>query len=128
MSDYRYWLALDRVKGVGLATLAEIHRSLAELSLSAGDLFACTDNEIRNEFHFNNHILSSISQAREFVDSASDEYQKILEAGIIVTFFFEKSYPAKLTEKLHNNAPAVFLLNRKHFASIRTVRSDFRSF
>ena len=56
MINYKYWMALEQAKGIGIASLKEINQTLQSLSLSIVDLFELTKDEITHEFNFKNSV------------------------------------------------------------------------
>jgi len=107
MTDIKYWIALERVSGVGPAHLKEIYNTVSSIGVSLSDIFELSENEIRNEFNFNQKILSSIDSARNILQNISGEYQRIIDDGITVAPFFSKNYPERLHEMLGNSIPAI---------------------
>ena len=107
MIHYKHWIALERAHGIGPAALKEIYDTLNGLSLSIEDLFGCTEEEIRSEFAFNDTAVRGITEAKNLLETIENDYLNIIDAGIRPILFFEDSYPALLTQRLKNQAPAV---------------------
>jgi DNA processing protein len=107
MNSIKYWIALERVSGVGPAHLKEIYNIISSVGVSLSDVFELSENEIRNEFNFNQKILASIDAAKNILNNISEEYQKIIDEGIAVTPFFSKNYPERLHELLGNLIPPI---------------------
>ena len=107
MNSTKYWIALERVSGVGPAHLKEIHMAISDVGVSLYDVFELTENEIKNEFKFTPATLSYIKTAVEMLPSVTEEYQKIIDAGLSVTTFFSKGYPERLHNILGNEIPPI---------------------
>jgi DNA processing protein len=107
MDSIKYWIALERVSGVGPAHLKEIHNKISSVGVSLSDIFPLSEKEIKDEFNFNQKTLLSIESAKEMLNSISEEYQKIIDEGITVTPFFSKNYPERLHNILGNSIPPI---------------------
>ncbi len=107
MNSTKYWIALERVSGVGPAHLKEIHGIISGAGISLSDIFDLTEDEMKNEFKFPPKTFSYIKNAIEMLPAVTEEYQKIIDAGITVTTFFSNSYPERLHEILGNNIPPI---------------------
>ena len=107
MNSTKYWIALERVSGVGPAHLKEIYNIISGAGVSLSDIFDLSEEEFKNEFQFNTKIISFIKSAAELLPAVSDEYQKIIDAGITVTPFYSGNYPERLHNTLGNNIPPI---------------------
>jgi len=120
MNSTKYWIALERVSGVGPAHLKEIYSTISGAGISLADIFELTEDEMKNEFKFTLKTLSSIKTAIEILPAVTEEYQKIIDAGISVTPFYSIAYPERLHNLLGNNIPPILysygnlkILNKK---------------
>jgi DNA processing protein len=107
MDSIKYWIAFERVQGVGPAHLKEVYSIISSVGVSLSDIFELSEDEIKNEFNFNQKTLSAIDAAKGILHNISEEYQKIIDEGITVTPFFSKNYPARLHETLGNSIPPI---------------------
>jgi len=107
MDSTKYWIALERVSGVGPAHLKEIYSVISGAGISLSDIFELTEDEMKNEFNFSQKTLSFIKLAVEVLPSVTDEYQKIIDSGITVTPFYSKTYPERLHEILGSSIPPI---------------------
>ncbi len=107
MNSTKYWIALERVSGVGPAHMKEIYGIISDAGISLSDIFELTEDEIKNEFNFSVKTLSSIKTAVEMLPSVNEEYQKIVDAGINVTPFYSAGYPERLHDILGNSIPPI---------------------
>ena len=107
MDSIKYWIALERVAGVGPALLKEVYNKISPVGVSLSDIFELSENEIKDEFNFNEKTLSAINAAKNTLHNISEEYQKIIDEGVTVTPFFSKSYPQRLHELLGNSIPPI---------------------
>jgi DNA processing protein len=107
MNSTKYWIALERVSGMGPAHLKEIYSVISGAGVSLSDIFELTEDEIKNEFKFTPKILSSIKTAVEILPAVSDEYQKIIDFGINVTPFYSSAYPERLHRILGSSIPPI---------------------
>jgi DNA processing protein len=105
MKHDKYWMALEQVKGIGPASMREIHDALRGPGLSIVDLFALSPEEMRAELSFREPIAAAIDAARGRLALVEDEYFKLIDAGIEIVLFFEESYPERLARLLKNEAP-----------------------
>jgi len=111
MNSIKYWIALERVQGVGPAHLKEVYSIISSVGVSLSDIFELSENEIKNEFNFNQKTLTSIEAAKNILNNISEEYQKIIDEGITVTPFFSKNYPDRLHKILGNSIPPILYSN-----------------
>jgi DNA processing protein len=88
MNSMKYWMALERVHGVGPAHLKEIHRILSASGISLSDIFSLTGEEITAELKVDKKTASFITAANEQLPAVEDEYQKIIDSGISIIPFF----------------------------------------
>lgn len=107
MDSTKYWIALDRVQGMGPVHLKDIHGTISAAGVSLSEIFELTEIEMKNEFQFTQKTLSAVKSAIELLPVISDEYQKIIDAGITVTLFFSKAYPEKLLTMPGSEIPPV---------------------
>jgi len=107
MNSTKYWIALERVPGVGPAHLKEIYGIISNAGISLSEIFELTEEEIRNEFKFSPKTISFIKNAVEMLPAVADEYQKIIDAGITVTLFCSNTYPERLHSVLGSSIPPV---------------------
>jgi DNA processing protein len=107
MDSTKYWIALERVSGVGPAHLKEIHSVISGAGISLSDIFDLTEDEIKNEFRFRDKTVSFIKLADGILPAVTEEYQKIIDAGITVTPFFSNNYPERLHAILGNGIPPI---------------------
>ena len=110
MNSIKYWIALERVSGVGPALLKEVYNVISSVGVSLSDIFELSENEIKNEFNFSQKTLSAINDARNILHHISDEYQKIIDEGITILPFFSKNYPERLHKLLGNGVPPILYL------------------
>ena len=107
MNSIKYWIALERVQGVGPALLKEVYNIISSVGVSLSDVFELSENEIKHEFNFSQKTLDSLEAAKNIINNISEEYQKIIDEGIAVTPFFSKNYPERLHELLGNSIPPI---------------------
>ena len=107
MNSTKYWIALERVSGVGPAHLKEIYSTISGAGISLSDIFELTEDEIKNEFKFNPKTLSFIKTAIDMLPAVTEEYQKIIDAGITVTTFYSNAYPERLHSILGSGIPPI---------------------
>ncbi|MCU0845393.1 MAG: DNA-processing protein DprA [Spirochaetes bacterium] len=107
MKHDKYWMALEQVKGVGPATMREIHDALRGPGLSIVDLFALSPDEMRAELSLREQAASLVDAARAKLPLVEDEYFRLIDAGIEVVLFFEETYPERLSRLLKNEAPSM---------------------
>ncbi len=110
MSDAKYWMALDQVKGMGPANLRLVHESLVRTGLSMRDMFELSANEIQHEFGLGEKIAQSVVEAKGSIERCEDVCQKLESAGVEIILFFEKRYPPRLERMLKNTAPPMLFL------------------
>ncbi len=115
MVEYKYWIALENSKGIGLAGLTEIYNTITSLNISLFDIFSLNEEELRGEFVFNDKIFAGILEAQSNLEIMEEPYFDIIEAGIRTVMFFESDYPEKIKTSLKNLAPPIlyFLGNNK---------------
>ena len=107
MNSTKYWIALERVSGVGPAHLKEIYGIISGAGVSLSEIFELTEVEISNEFQLNPKTVSFIKNAVELLPAVTDEYEKIIDAGITVTTFYSNAYPERLHSVLGNSIPPI---------------------
>lgn len=107
MNSTKFWLALNQVQGIGTAALKDIYSAVSAAGLSVSDIFGLTASEIKNEFHFNDKLVSAFAEAEKNLETAEREYLVLMDAGISVIPFFSPLYPEKLHERLGNTTPPV---------------------
>ncbi len=107
MINYKYWMALEQTKGIGIASLKEIYKVLESLSLSIVDIFELTIDEIADEFDFKNSIIDGIISAKSKIQEMDEIYVQLIESHIQPILFFENKYPQILLDKLKSNTPAI---------------------
>jgi len=105
MHNYKYWIALDAVKGIGPGNLKEIYSALEKLNLSITDLFDLEPSEISGELHFSDKIVNAVSEAKKLIDRIEEDYIAMLDSGIKIIPFFSARYPRRLTEILETGLP-----------------------
>lgn len=110
MNSTKYWIALERVQGIGPASLKEIHKKISDAGLSVSDIFDLSPEELKSELFFNDKIASSFSEASAFITNAEEEYMQLIDAGIEVIPFFSNSYPQRLHTVLGNQIPPFLYL------------------
>ncbi len=110
MNSTKYWIALERVQGIGPASLKEIYKKISDEGLSISDIFDLSPEELKSEFHFNDKTASAFRAAAEFLSAVEEEYMQLIDAGIEVLPFFSKSYPERLHNILGNNIPPFLYL------------------
>lgn len=119
MNSIKYWIALERVQGIGPATLKEIYKKILPLGLSLSDLFGLSISELRSEFNFNEKVASAFIEAESFMEQVDNEYMDILDAHIEVIPFFSKDYPERLHKLLGNNIPPfLYVFGNKNILKI----------
>ncbi len=106
MNNLKYWIALDRTEGIGIAALHEIYNALRKFNLSIIDLFDLSSDELSSEFSFNKKVCNGVIQAAKTLSSIEKDYFGLLDAGVSITPFFAESYPKILRMRLGNQAPA----------------------
>ena len=105
MDSTRYWIALQRVDGIGPANLKEIYSAVDKKGLSITDLFGLSESEIRGEFSFNAKIAEAFKTAEEMLPAVEEEYIQVVESGIEIIPFFSSWYPERLHEVMGNSIP-----------------------
>lgn len=110
MSDTKYWISLDMVKGVGPVNLRLIYDGLALSGLSARDLFDLEEDEIVKEFRMSEKIAKAVSDAKKNLSRVDDELSRLQESGVEIILFFEKRYPQRLSNILKNTMPPVLFV------------------
>lgn len=113
MLKYKYWIALERSKGISTAGLKEIYTTINPLGISISDLFDLNEEELRKEFNFRENITAAVLQAQSLVESIEEEYCDMIEAKIQPILFFEETYPKEILEKLDNQAPPILYTANK---------------
>lgn len=103
----KYWMALEKVPGVGPVQLKEIYRIVSGAGISLSDIFSLTEDEIINEFRIDKKTVSFFLTANELLPSITEEYQKIIDAGINIIPFFSDIYPERLSRLPAGNTPAL---------------------
>lgn len=107
MRNYKYWIALEQVQGVGPAHLKSIYELIRSSNLSIVDLFDLSGKEIRGEFNLGDTVVEAIALARTSLPAIEREYSNLLDAGIDTILFFEELYPERLHINLGNNYPPI---------------------
>lgn len=107
MINYKYWIALEKAKGIGPANLRMIYNTLSSLGLTVTDLFSLNAGEIKEEFPFNEKIVDAVISSKAYLDDIEKTYHKLLDTGIVTILFFEELYPDRLNNILGNAAPPV---------------------
>lgn len=110
MNSTKYWIALERVQGIGPASLKEIHNKLSDSGLSISDIFDLSPEEIKSEFDFNDKVASAFKSSSGFLPAVEEEYMHLIDAGVEVLPFFSKKYPQRLHNVLGNNIPPFLYL------------------
>lgn len=110
MNSTKYWIALERVQGIGPASLKEIHKKISDAGLSVSDIFDLSPEELRSEFHFNDKIASAFKPASDLIPNVEEEYMQLIDAGVEVIPFFSKNYPQRLNSVLENQFPPFLYL------------------
>jgi len=107
MDSTKYWVALDQVKGIGMAHLGEVKEGLNNIGISLYDIFDLTGDEIKNEFSFKDKTVAAIAEAKSNLESVDELYGQLIDAGIDVIPFFSEYYPEGLSETMGSAAPAI---------------------
>jgi hypothetical protein len=92
MNSTKYWIALERVQGIGPASLKEINNKLSDSGLSISDIFDLSPEEIKSEFDFNDKVASAFKSSSGFLPAVEEEYMHLIDAGVEVLPFFSKKY------------------------------------
>ncbi len=107
MSQHKYWIALASTKGIGTASLTQVHQKLSELQLTVTDMFDLDGKEIQHELGFTEKLSDLLLQARELLPKIDEDYTRLIEAGIDTILLFDESYPRRLADTMKNTAPPV---------------------
>lgn len=107
MNSIRYWMALERVPGVGPVHLKEIYRIVSGSGISLSDIFPLSEDEILHEFRIDKKTLSFLKAADGFLQQVSEEYQRIIDAGINIIPFFSDAFPGRLNILQAGNVPSL---------------------
>jgi DNA processing protein len=110
MNSTKYWIALERVQGIGPASLKEIHKKISDAALSVSDIIDLSPEELKAEFHFNEKICAAFKSASGFISTVDEEYMHLIDAGIEVIPFFSNKYPLRLHTILENHIPPFLYL------------------
>ena len=110
MNSIKYWMALERVPGAGPVQIKEIYRIISAAGISLSDIFSLTEDEIINEFRIDKKTVSFIITANELLQSITEEYQKIIDAGINIIPFFSDNFPERLNKLPAANIPALLYI------------------
>ncbi len=110
MSDTKYWLALNMIKGIGTGNLRLIYDGLSQSRLSARDLFDLEEEEIVEEFHLSEKIAKAVLEAKKNLSRVEDELGLLEGSGVEIIIFFEKRYPQSLSNMLKNTMPPVLFV------------------
>lgn len=105
MNSTKYWIALERVQGIGPAALKEIYKKISGTGLSVSDIFDLSPDELKGEFHFNEKIAAAFKPASALLSAIEEEYMQLIDAGVVVIAFFSKNYPQRLHDVLENHIP-----------------------
>lgn len=105
MDSTRYWIALQRVDGIGPANLKEIYSAVNKKGLSIVDVFGLSEDEIRGEFSFSEKTAEAFKIAEESMPAIEEEYMQVVEAGIEIVPFYSSWYPERLHQILGNAIP-----------------------
>ncbi len=105
MNSTKYWIALNDVQGVGPAHLREFHQAVKNSGIAMSDLFELKAEELKEEFSFNDKLISAIESGRKILPDVEDSYLQVIDAGIDVVPFFSSYYPARLHEVLGTSIP-----------------------
>ena len=92
MKNYKYWIALDQVQGIGPVHMKTIYEILRDHGLSVVDIFDLTPEEMKEEFSLNDKVINAVTAARELLPAIERDYFNLLEASIEIIMFFEKQY------------------------------------
>lgn len=107
MNKPKFWIALERSKGIGYASLNKIYEDFKDLGLSIEDLFDLSPDEIKNEFSFSEQTVNGIAEAQKRLEEIEDDILDMTEAGIIPVLFFDSKYPESLKKTLGNQSPPI---------------------
>lgn len=107
MKNYKYWIALEQVQGIGPANLKLIYETLRDRGLTIIDIFSLSREEITGEFSFSEKVADAVITAGNALSRVEGDYFTLLDNGIEPILFFEESYPARLHEQLKNAFPPV---------------------
>jgi DNA processing protein len=107
MLDYKYWMALDQSPGMGPAHMKMVADALAARGIGIADVFGLGRGELKEEFAFADAIIGALSEAAGMLNRVEADYLKLIDAGVEAMLFFEKSYPARLIQRLKNSYPPV---------------------
>ncbi|MCX7678175.1 MAG: DNA-protecting protein DprA [Spirochaetes bacterium] len=105
MSEAKYWIALDMVKGIGPANLQVLYEKISFAKLSVRDVFELTEKEITFEFGVSDKIAAAIGEAKKYVARAEEICMQLQDAKVEIILFFEKKYPSRLHHVLKHAAP-----------------------
>ncbi|MFW5770179.1 MAG: hypothetical protein ACOCX9_01970 [Spirochaetota bacterium] len=89
MSQHKYWIALASTKGIGTASLIQVHQKLSELQLTVTDMFDLDGREIQHELGFTEKLSDLLLQARNLLPKIDEDYTRIIEAGIDTILLFD---------------------------------------
>ncbi len=107
MGHAKYWIALERVEGIGPASLQALYEALRAAGVSIADLFSLSADEIRHEFSLPEKIVSAFAPARAMMDRVEHDYLRLIDGGFDTILFFDPAYPARLKAILASQAPPV---------------------
>ncbi len=107
MSQHRYWIALASTRGIGTASILQVHNKLEELQLHIRDIFELETVEIQHELGLSEKLSNLVVQSRELLPKIDEDYNRLIEAGIETIMLFDRSYPSRLAKAMGNNAPPV---------------------
>jgi len=120
MNSIKYWICLERVQGIGPATLKEIYQKISPSGLSLSDLFGLSMDELKAEFGFSDKVASAFIEAESFMEEIDEEYMDLLDAGIEVIPFFSPGYPQRLHKLLGNHIPPfLYVFGNKDILKIK---------
>ncbi len=111
MSNRKYWIALEQVKGIGPANLKVIYDKLKSFGLSVVDLFGLTPAEMQAEFAFHENIINAIESAKKSLSRIEEDYHLLLDSGIEPVLFFEDAYPKRFHETLKTQMPPILYMH-----------------
>lgn len=119
MRNYKYWIALEQVQGIGPAHLSTIYDILKKNDLSIIDIFDLTPREMQDEFSLPEKIASAFTSAKNIFPRVEEDYFRIIESEIDIILFFEEEYPKALCSHLSSFPPILYVLGNRDILSER---------
>lgn len=119
MRNYKYWIALEQVQGIGPAHLLKIYEILNKNDLSIIDIFDLTPREMLEEFSLPEKIANAFTTAKTIFPRVEEDYFRIIESEIDIILFFEEEYPKFLCSRLSAFPPILYTLGNRNILSER---------